>query len=179
MTSLDDVYRKFGEVSEAGQIVETSLGNIVLPMGILPLLALSEQEEEDGSKTTRFVVVDQAEANRFARSVNKKTFGQLLKAAKPRTEIAPGLDSLLELALKERNRLTHHFYRQHNFRKTTDAGRAIMMADLETIHAVLIEAMKALSLLDGIDLDAMVERQEESPEHVTELDQSQIVHFRI
>ncbi len=35
-----------------------------------------------------------------------------------------------------------------------------MMADLESIHNTLLEALKALSLLDGIDLDAMVKEQE-------------------
>jgi hypothetical protein len=30
-----------------------------------------------------------------------------------------------------------------------------MMKDLETIHETLLEAMKALSLLSGIDLDAL------------------------
>jgi hypothetical protein len=41
-------------------------------------------------------------------------------------------------------------------RKTTDAGRAIMMADLETMHVTLIDAYKALSLLSGINLDKVV-----------------------
>ena len=30
MPSLDDVYRKFGEVSEAAQLVETELGTLLL-----------------------------------------------------------------------------------------------------------------------------------------------------
>jgi hypothetical protein len=30
MTSLDDVYRKFGETAEAAQLLETELGNILL-----------------------------------------------------------------------------------------------------------------------------------------------------
>ena len=30
MTSLDDVYRKFGETSEAAQLLETELGNMLM-----------------------------------------------------------------------------------------------------------------------------------------------------
>jgi hypothetical protein len=33
MPTLDDVYRKFGEVSEAAQLVETELGSMLLFFG--------------------------------------------------------------------------------------------------------------------------------------------------
>jgi hypothetical protein len=92
--------------------------------------------------------------------VNKQTFGQLLRNAKHHTNRYDKLEPLLSKALEERNRLSHHFYRQHNFRRNSDKGRAIMMADLESIHNTLLDALKALSLLDGIDLDAMAKKQE-------------------
>jgi hypothetical protein len=66
----------------------------------------------------------------------------------------------LSKALDERNRLAHSFYRQHNFRRNSESGRAIMMQDLEAIHETLIQAMKALSLLEGIDLDELARRME-------------------
>lgn len=179
MPTLDDVYRKFGETSEAGQIVETSLGNIVLPMGLLPLVSVSEQKEEDGSTSSRFVMTDQAAANRFARSVDRKTFGQLIQGARPQTQLDPELEGVLEAALKERNRLTHHFYRQHNLRRNTDAGRAIMMADLESIHAVLIRAMKAVSLLNGFDIDASVQASMNRSGDPLEQDDNEVFHLPI
>jgi hypothetical protein len=181
MPTLDDVYRKFGEVAEAGQPVETSLGNIVLAPGLLEFASLSEQQEDDGS-TTRRIVVDKAKASQFARKVDKQTLGQLIYAARPHTEIDPALAPLLELALDERNRLTHHFYRQHNLRKNTDAGRAVMMADLENIHLLLIDALKSLSLLEGIDLDAVSERLEQQKGDSTgepRLGDSKVYHLPI
>ena len=54
-----------------------------------------------------------------------------------------------------RNRLSHSFYREHNFRRNSGDGRALMMQDLETIHAVILEAYKQLMLLQGTDLDAL------------------------
>jgi hypothetical protein len=65
------------------------------------------------------------------------------------------------MALEERNRLSHHFYRQHNFRKNSNKGREIMLKDLDSIHETLMEAYKAIMLLSGIDLDALVKEQQE------------------
>ena len=35
MPTLDDVYRKFGEASEAAQLLETELGTLLLVAGIV------------------------------------------------------------------------------------------------------------------------------------------------
>jgi len=63
------------------------------------------------------------------------------------------LVAVLERALAERNRLSHAFYREHNFRRNSDEGRTLMMKDLESIHDTLLDAYKAVMLLSGIDLD--------------------------
>jgi hypothetical protein len=39
-----------------------------------------------------------------------------------------------------------------------------MMGDLEAIHATLVEAMKALSLLLGMDLDTLAEQARKTRE---------------
>ena len=54
-----------------------------------------------------------------------------------------------------RNRLSHSFYREHNFRRNSDEGRALMVQDLGAIHSALLDAYKAVLALDGIDLDSM------------------------
>jgi hypothetical protein len=64
------------------------------------------------------------------------------------------LESVLWDALQARNRLFHSFYREHNFRRNSEEGRALMLDDLERVHASLITAYKAVMLLSGIDLDA-------------------------
>jgi hypothetical protein len=153
MPTLDDVYRKFGEVSEAAQIVETDLGTMLHIFAVADEQLISETLEVTDTKRVRELL------NR----VNRQTLGQLVKNTKRHTDALDQLEPMLTFAVETRNRLAHHFYRQHNFRKNTDAGRAIMMQDLEEMHEVLLQAMKALSLLSGIDLDALVEQMQNSP----------------
>jgi hypothetical protein len=147
MPTLDDVYRKFGEVSEAAQIVETDLGTMLLFFGVV----------DDGLiKPT--LQVDGAAATELLHRINRQTFGQLMKNTKRHTDVLDQLEPLLWKALQERNRLTHSFYRQHNLRRNSEAGRAIMMEDLNDIHEILLETMKALSRLAGIDLERLAEQ---------------------
>ena len=57
------------------------------------------------------------------------------------------------VAKAERNRLIHSFYREHNFRRNSADGRALMLRDLEAMHEKIIDAYKAVMKLSGIDLD--------------------------
>ena len=74
-----------------------------------------------------------------------------------------GLGQLLNDALVSRNRLTHSFYLQHNNRRNSDDGRDVMLFDLEEIHDNLLEAIKALWLLSGVDLEMLALEQGDSP----------------
>ncbi len=58
-------------------------------------------------------------------------------------------------ALAERNRLSHSFYRQHNFRLNSEAGRAIMLADLRDIHTRLLAAYKLALEVAGVGLSSV------------------------
>jgi hypothetical protein len=89
--------------------------------------------------------------------INHQTLGQLIRNTKRHTDALTEIEPLLTKALQERNRLSHGFYRQHNFRKNSDEGRALMLNDLESIHDTLLDAYKALMLLSGTDLQALVE----------------------
>lgn len=150
MPTLDDVYRKFGEVSEAAQIVETDLGTTLMFFGAVVEGIITPTLE-----------VDSKRASDLMRRINGQTFGQLLKNTQRHTDALDQIEPLLSNALVERNRLAHSFFRQYNFRRSSESGRAIMMQDLEAIHETLLQAMKALSLLQGIDLDEL-ERQMEA-----------------
>jgi hypothetical protein len=143
MSTLDDVYRKFGETAEAAQLLETELGNMLM-MGRCIDEGLLEKE----NPTRAADILD---------SVNRHTLGQLLKNLNNRTQSLDALDALLIKARDERNRLSHSFYREHNFRRNSDEGRALMLEDLEVIHSVLLEAYKAVLNLSGVDLDTMTE----------------------
>ena len=139
MPTLNDVYCKFGEASEAAQLLETELGTILFAVGAIDA-GLLEQP-------------DKARASDLLKFVNRQTLGQLLKTMNRSTDSLEHLEAVLERALTERNRLSHAFYREHNFRRNSEEGRTLMMKDFECIHETLIEAYKAVMLLSGIDLD--------------------------
>jgi hypothetical protein len=142
--SLDDVYRKYGETAEAAQLLETELGNLLLFV--------------DAAEHDLFFNANPEAAADILAKINSHTLGQLLKRFKRDTSILDELETLLLKALAERNRLSHSFYRQHNWRRNSDDGRAVMMKDLQTIHDTLLKAFKAVHLISGVDLDAMVEQ---------------------
>jgi hypothetical protein len=169
MSTLDDIYRKFGEVSEAAQLLETNLGTTLLFFGVVDEGIVAPTLEVDGESATDLM-----------HRINRQTFGQLLKNTKRHTDALDQLEPLLSTALEERNRLAHSFYRQHNFRRNSEAGRVIMLQDLEAIHETLIEALKALSLLSGIDLDVLVEQMakaRESDDAAPASDENSIFHL--
>ncbi len=141
MATLDDVYLKFGEVSEAAQLLETELGNVLILI--------------DGAQAGLLEASDPAKASLLFKVINRHTLGQLLKRLNRSTDSAAHLDDLLGRALGERNRLSHSFYRQHNFRRNSGDGCEVMLVDLSNIHEVLLEAYKAVLLLSGIDLDKL------------------------
>jgi hypothetical protein len=142
LPTLDDIYRKFGEASEAAQLLETELGSLLLwEQGIAEDLIGG-----DGKRATEIM-----------RAINRQTLGALIKNAKGYSKPVEQIATLLSCALQERNRLSHSFYREHNFRRNSGEGRTLMMQDLETIHGVILEAYKQLMLLEGIDLDALVD----------------------
>jgi hypothetical protein len=140
LPTLDYVYRKFGEASEAAQLLETEIGTLLL----------WEQVIEEG-----LLIEDGKRASDILRGINRQTLGTLIKNAKVKSQPVEEIAELLESALRERNRLSHSFYRRHNFRRNSGEGRAMMIQDLETVHEVILNAYKALMLLSGVDLDAL------------------------
>jgi hypothetical protein len=142
MPSLDDVYCKFGLTAEAAQLLETELGTL-----------LKAHRLVDAGLFESF---DLMRAGTIFQSVNRHTLGQLLKSLNSRTQSLDTLTDLLAAALKARNRLSHSFFREHNFRRNSEEGRATMLQDLEGIHSALLDAYKAIVLLlQDIDLEQL------------------------
>ena len=105
MPTLDDVYRKFGEAAEAAQLLETELGNILIVARCLDAGLLESQNPARGAD-----IFD---------SVDRQTLGQLLNVLGKQFEALDALEAILLKARDARNRLSHSFYRKHNFRRNS------------------------------------------------------------
>jgi hypothetical protein len=66
MTSLDDVYRKFGETAEAAQLLETELGNILLIV--------------EGAEKGLLEREDKELAHSILKKIERSTLGGLLRS---------------------------------------------------------------------------------------------------
>ena len=142
MATLDDVYRKYGEASEAAQLLETQLGNLLLSQECIEAGLLEDPD------------LDRATA--IHKRVTKQTLGRLIQSVGTITESNVDLPGLLRDALTSRNRLAHSFFLQHNFRRNSARGRETMLRDLEVIHNTLLEAYDAALLLSGVDIEKLV-----------------------
>ena len=147
MPSLNDVYRKFGETSEAAQLLETELGTMLIMNKCIEADLIENQNPENAAE--------------IFKKIKKYTLGRLIKKLSNNDDSISKLENLLFEALEIRNRLAHSFYMGHNFRRNSEDGRLIMLEDLQVMHDKLLEAYKAVMLLNGTDLDKMVS---ENPE---------------
>lgn len=143
MPTLDEIYRKFGEVAEAAQLLETELGTVQL---------WAKGRECD------LFAGDKGELTaEIYNKINKSTLGQLLTQLAKSAGFSGDLELLLASALAERNQLFHSFYRTHNFRRNSDEGRSKMLEDLDRKHETILDAYKAVIRLSGIDLDKLID----------------------
>lgn len=149
MPTLDEVYRKFGEVSEVAQLLETELGTMLLTHKCVDAGLLERPNSE--------------KATAIHDHVTKQTLGKLIRSLGPIGGISENFEQRLSTALATRNRLTHTFYLQHNFRRNSDDGREEMLRDLEAMHDDLLDAYKAVLLLSGLDVDALVDQSGDMP----------------
>ena len=141
MPTLDDVYRKFGEVSEAAQLLESELGTMLLEHRCVEAGLLEHPSSE--------------KATAIYDHINKQTLGRLIRSLGAIGDSIKDLERLLSDALASRNRLMHSFYLQHNFRRNSDEGREVMLRDLEAMHDDLLEAYCAVLGLSGVELAAI------------------------
>ena len=138
MPDLNEVYRKFGEVAEAAQLLETELGNLLL--------------WEKGMEADLLFKPDPVLAKDIYGKLNRLTTGQLLKELKKFEKSLENLEADIRKALDERNKLFHSFYRKHNFRRNSSEGCQIMLDELEEMHDTILDAYMKLLQLSGFDL---------------------------
>ena len=141
-TTRDDVYRKFGETSEAAQLLETELGTLLLEGKLV----------EDGLLENP----DPASATALYDRINRQTLGQLIRSLGLVATSAVEIERMLRDALAAPNRLVHSFYLKHNLRLHSDDGRELMLRDLESIHETLLDAYKVVLALCGVDVERLL-----------------------
>ena len=138
MATLIDVYAKFGEAAEAAQLLETEIGTLLLSAAV----------ELHGLQK----VQNKALARKVLSEIDRKTLGQLVLSLKATRRPDEKLEALLAVALSDRNRLNHSFYREHNLRKLSVEGRRLMLADLQAMHDRILEAYIAVLSLSEIEI---------------------------
>ncbi len=132
MATRDDVYRNFGLAAEAAQLFETEILNIFYGASIL---------ENDLHKRP-----DPDRAQAVFQKLDKKTLGALLnKKLKRYLDHVDEMKRIFTSALEVRNRLTHTFFRDHNFAIQNDEGRDVMVAELDALHSELFSAWQLAS----------------------------------
>ena len=134
MPDINDVYRKFGEVAEAAQLLESRLGDWLLWEKFL---------RDDLSFDS-----DQILTPKIFQEVDRLTIGQLLDQLKKHSHPLKNFEADLRKALDERNILFHSFYLDHNIRRNSSEGCQIMLEDLEELHETILDAYyKAIAVV--------------------------------
>ncbi len=146
MPTMDDVFRKFGEVAEASQLLETEVGNCIF--GVSPADLTDTKKAE------------------LWRWINgKATLGaQIIRLKSQPTgysfEISEEVSRLLDSARDDRNYICHSFYLKHNLRKFEEIGREFMILDLCKRHVTILRAWQALLKMTGTTIDISQYEQE-------------------
>lgn len=130
MATLDDVFWKFGYASEAAQLLEVELINVLIDYEI-------KQGGDIPTLKEKFLKMD------------KFTLSKLSGLSREKGLIDDETLQHMTAALRARNYLAHNFYRAHNFAKNTPEGRQKMLDDLKKTHNIIFEAYRKVMLISG------------------------------
>lgn len=94
-----------------------------------------------------------------------RTLGQLIHVTRSLTAVSADIDSVLTKSLSERNRLIHHFFREHAANATHPAGQRVMIGELSSMielfdHTDALVTPIYLSLWERFGVDeAMIQAE--------------------
>lgn len=113
-----ELYAQFGLTAYHGQCVEIEAGTLLLTFISVDKVITSE------------------EAMRVINSsIERQTFGALLKIIKKTVDFGESALEAVDDALKKRNYLVHHFFSLHAYDMLSPDGRIKMIEELEEIRA--------------------------------------------
>jgi hypothetical protein len=132
------LYAEFGITAEKAQVLEIEAGNVAL--SYVTLFVNTDNITPEETEMYRGVVDD----------VNRKTLGSLLKHIKGQLHFDDTIINIIDEGLKQRNYLTHRFFRTHNFALFSEDGRKVMVAELKEIQATLDKAHATLHVISEL-----------------------------
>ena len=125
-----EVYAHFGLAVYQAQVLEHGLVNAMV------ILRIPER-----NRVTRIDIDD------FMGQEFQKTLGNLIHDLKKYTTLPSELEDLLSSALKTRNWLCHHYFRERAEDFMTSSGKSGMIIELDDSCHLLIKADRALNAL--------------------------------
>jgi hypothetical protein len=139
-----ELYAEFGIAAEKAQVLEVAAGNVAL--SYLVLFVDTDHISADDSRSFRALAED----------LDRKTLGRLLQHVKSLANFDSSMLRVINEALKQRNYLTHKFFRSHNFAIFDAVGRKAMIDELKDIqrkldlaHAMFIGVSSILEKMAG------------------------------
>ncbi|GAB2902551.1 hypothetical protein GCM10027046_34640 [Uliginosibacterium flavum] len=129
-----EVYAHFGLAIYCSQVLEHGIGNTLVYASLIPsnlgkIRSRTEWEEKfDGFLGAHF----------------DKTLGRMIAALKSEIAIPVELESMLTEALKKRNWLAHHYFRDRSDEFLNERGREIMIEELKATQTLFSDADERL-----------------------------------
>lgn len=148
MASLEEVYCKFGEAAEAGQLFETELGTLLLGV--------------QGLECGWHIQPEPRVARNALDEIESHTLGALLKSLKQVVSFDDATVDRFASALKARNRLIHGFFERHDFGNLTEEGRDKMLAELKALHEELYIAWQCAGAMTGLLLEHLMRERKKA-----------------
>lgn len=133
---IKEVYAHFGLALYLSQVLEHGLANALLLFDLVPnarKVATPESWPE---------IVDAFYEKKFER-----TLGALIAELKKYSGVTDSLNNILTKALKERNRLAHHYFRERAKEFISSIGREKMITELQESQRLFENADKDLEII--------------------------------
>lgn len=130
---IKEVYAQFGLAIYLAQVLEHGIGNALVYSSLIP----------SNVGKVRSALEWHEKFDQFLGLHFEKTLGRMISTLKAEIATTSNLESLLSEALRKRNWLAHHYFRERSDDFMNEAGRTKMIAELE-------EAQTLFSLADEV-----------------------------
>lgn len=135
---IKTVYTQFGLAVYLAQVLEHGLANALVSAELFPRHAYKPIRRKQWER----------EFDAFLGLQFQQTLGRLIRNFKKATLVPEDLERLLADALKRRNYLTHHFFREQAEAFMSHEGRELMIAELKKAQKLFEKADDLLSAVE-------------------------------